>query len=267
MSLTATLLLSVLSTLVGITSHWQFNLHRSIVSPTPGDTVIYWPNGSFLVVKCEEELARKLFWAPERINYTMKGTNGFMALSLIGTIFLMISVIALANAKIELQIAWAAAYVLINIGHWIAAALPRRYSWDFSAFEIKEQGIAGGPDNQSFREALWKAILVTKSVRWTRTAGIAPQSEVWDLWLQEAEEKSHEMAWDIGPLIDPIWGGEHPNSGVIWEAPSWSAKAAWNAIDRTSRVDERYSSPEEWPSTQAWDETQDVNRDEPCGVV
>jgi hypothetical protein len=80
---------------------------------------------SYLVLKCNESLAHQLLFAPDAIAYKLQHSGHFIPVSLLGTLILMISVIALANAKIQLQIAWAASYVILNIGHWMAAALPR----------------------------------------------------------------------------------------------------------------------------------------------
>ena len=77
------------------------------------------------MLKCNESLAHQLLFAPDAIAYKLQHSGHFIPVSLLGTLILMISVIALANAKIQLQIAWAASYVILNIGHWMAAALPR----------------------------------------------------------------------------------------------------------------------------------------------
>lgn len=77
------------------------------------------------MLKCNESLAHQLLFAPDAIAYKLQHSGHFIPVSLLGTLILMISVIALANAKIQLQIAWAVSYVILNIGHWMAAALPR----------------------------------------------------------------------------------------------------------------------------------------------
>lgn len=82
-------------------------------------------SNSYLVLKCNESLAHQLLFAPDAIAYKLQHSGHFIPVSLLGTLILMISVIALANAKIQLQIAWAVSYVILNIGHWMAAALPR----------------------------------------------------------------------------------------------------------------------------------------------
>ena len=88
------------------------------------DLILITPH-SYLVLKCNESLAHQLLFAPDAIAYKLQHSGHFIPVSLLGTLILMISVIALANAKIQLQIACAASYVILNIGHWMAAALPR----------------------------------------------------------------------------------------------------------------------------------------------
>lgn len=66
MSLIATLLLAGLSTIVGICNKWTLKLVQppKANSENPkGDVVIRYPNGSFLVVKCSEHIARELYFA------------------------------------------------------------------------------------------------------------------------------------------------------------------------------------------------------------
>lgn len=178
-------------------------------------------------------MARELFFGPETIDYMLQWANGFILLSLLGTLCLMISVVALVNAKILLQVAWGASYIVLNVTHWIAAALPRKLNWDFSSYEIVEQGISGGPRCQSFTEGLSKAIFVTEDVRWVKNSGSAPQTTVWDEWLLEVEEKSREYGHFFRVLIDPIERGARGDEGVIWDMPrDWDWKEAWNRINR-----------------------------------
>jgi hypothetical protein len=212
--------------------------------------VIRYPNGSFLIVKCEEDVARELYFAPEEIEYNIQNPTIYRGIALLGTVMLMLGVVFLANAKLQLQFAWAVAYILTNVAHWIAAAVPPKLHWDLSCYEVKEQSIVGGWKNPTFTDALWKAILVTKSTRWTRTGKAAPQTEVWDQWLAEAETMANLAKSHQGPLIDPIWPGQDGNKkgehdrtpyGTVWDAPKdpnsragvpkdWNAKAAWDLI-------------------------------------
>lgn len=129
MSLLATILLGGLSTVVGICNKWTLELSKRPDRKAltgDGDAVIRYPNGSYLVsslpealcensqnrtdtfqiVKCTEDVARELFFAPEEIDYNIKSEPVYRLLSLLGTVMLMLGVIALANAKLQLQFGW-----------------------------------------------------------------------------------------------------------------------------------------------------------------
>lgn len=106
MSMLATLLLSTVSVFVGLANRLQLRLpKRSDRNSLRTDVVIRWPNASFLVVRCLEDVASELFFSPQSVDYTLQWTNGFIFLSLLGTLFLMTSVVALVNAKLQLQVA------------------------------------------------------------------------------------------------------------------------------------------------------------------
>ncbi|KAK3116037.1 hypothetical protein LTR53_004044 [Teratosphaeriaceae sp. CCFEE 6253] len=230
MSMLATILLSLLSTLTGISNSWSLLLPKRRAGIVPrADTVIRYPNGSYLVVKCDEDVARELFFAPEELDYYMKSPAAYRLISLVGTLMLMLGVICLANARLELQFAWAGAYILTNAGHWIAAAVPPRLHWDFSCYRLEEQGLVGGNKNIAFTEALWKAILLTRSVEWVRNGDAAPNTKVWEEWLVEANELAQLAKEYKGRLEDQFWHDE----GVLWGVQdTWDPKDAWDRINR-----------------------------------
>lgn len=233
MSMLATILLSLLSTLIGFANKWSLRLAQRVKSsiPPPGDVVIRYPNGSYLVVRCDEDVARELYFAPEEIEYAIKSPAIYRIISLVGTLMLMLGVIALANARLELQFAWAGAYIIINAAHWTAAALPPGAHWDLSCYSVKEEGIEGGPKNKNFTEALWKAIVVTKSIRWVKNGKAAPQTDVWDAWLEEAKTHAKLAQSRLGCAISPLWPCEKDPKNTIWVVPKWDAKAAWNELN------------------------------------
>jgi hypothetical protein len=231
MSVLATILLSLLSTLAGIGNKWNLRLAKPASNSTEGDVVIRYPNGSYLVVKCNEEVARELYFAPEEIDYVIKSVAAYRIISLVGTLMLMLGVIALANARLELQFGWAGAYIFINITQWTAAALPARLHWDVSCYEVIEEGTTTGPHNKNFTEALAKAIMFTKSTQWVRIGKAAPQTGVWDEWIRETQEISQGIKERKGKLEDPQWPGANGEEGTLWEVPdSGDAKSRWNAL-------------------------------------
>ena len=247
-SLLTTILLSLLSTLVGISNKWNLKLpRRPRTDAPPGDVVIRYPNGSWLIVRCDEDVARELYFAPEEIEYTIKSPTVYRLLSLVGTLMLMLGVITLANAKLQLQFAWAGAYIIINIAHWVVAALPQKMHWDLSCYEVREQGVEGGPSNPNFTEALWKAILLTKDINWVENGEAAPKTPVWKDWLQEAKTQARFYKSHTGPLMNPLWKGGDVNNAVIWESPKpeiWDAKRAWDRLNKEFLAKEKGESGE-----------------------
>lgn len=254
MSMIATILLSLLSTVVGIGNKWNLKLPQPSkeVKDSDGTVVIRYPRGSYLVVRCTEQVARELYFAPEEIEYNVKSPGKFRIISLVGTLMLMLGVIALANARLPLQFAWAGAYIIINIAHWIAAALPASSHWDLSCYTVKEESIAphprhhdpksdekpfGGPDSKTFTEALWKAIMFTRETSWVRPGKAAPQTKTWDQWLEEAQKHAANVKKDKGPIKDKKFGDDSGSEGIVWVDPDqWDPKKAWNELHEANKT-------------------------------
>ena len=224
MSIVATVLLSVLSSLIGLGNKWKLQLpqRRAPGAAPPGDVVIRYPKGCFHVVKCSENVARELYFAPEEIEYQVHQPAFYRIISLIGTSLLMFGVIALGNATTTLQIAWAASYILLNAAYWVVAALPQRLHWDLRSFKVEKQYLEGGrisEKNATFTEALWKAIVLTKSLEWIRLGNTAPQTDAWKQWLSDAEH----MALSTGSYEEANRSGK--GKVRIWKVPDWNAQA------------------------------------------
>jgi len=240
MSLLATVLLSILSTMTGVANKWTPtpNDPKPDQHSPPGDVVIKYPQGAFIVVKCDERTARYLYFNPsERCIYAVSSTTIYRGLSLISTLLLMGGVIALANAKIETQIAFAAAYMLINVFYWIAAALPPSRHWDLSRLEVRHVKVSGGSPPRSatldnvpptYTEALWKAIAVTGTKAWVKEAGWAPKTSAWDEWLHEAEEAATMEPMQI--KFEETELGYPPQE--VWKIRNWDSRKALSTLLR-----------------------------------
>ena len=224
-ALTTTILLSLLSTMIGIGSRWHLTLmRRRATRLVPRDNIIIvYPHGAFLVVKCDENIARELYWHPEECNYAF-GDTTYRLISLVGTLTLMFGVICLGNSTLDLQIAFAASYMILNIAYWIVAAVPQQWHWDLSCYDVQQEEYEGGEKHASFTQALWKAIAITRSVDWVKNGQIAPVSEAWNKWVDKAgevvdrEQEKEELRKDDGTdSIDK--GGPKP-------IPAWDAEAA-----------------------------------------
>ncbi|KAI4114306.1 MAG: hypothetical protein LQ345_004890 [Seirophora villosa] len=221
MALLATILLSSLSTLVGIGSQWRLVLpERTATRNVPcSDVVIVYPHGAFLVIKCDEEVARSLYWAPEECQY-YRSTRSYRLISLIGTLILMFGVICLGNAGLNVQLGFAASYIILNAAYWTVAALPQRWNWDLSCYKRTIEQYQDGEENsdvpsvekkRTYTSALWRAIALSGTGKWVRVAGTAPVSDAWNMWLQRAEEVIKEQPCkfdDRGPCTLPRWDPE-----------------------------------------------------------
>lgn len=214
-ALTATLLLSFLSTVIGFGAKWSLKLtvRKSKRHVPPGDVVIKYPQGAFLIVKCHEDVARELYWAPEACIYNV-GVKTYRLTSLFGTLMLMFGVIFLASSTQTLQLCFAASYLVLNAAYWTVAALPPQWHWDLSAFKVEHEEYFDGERNETFTEALWKSIAITQSISWVKVAQVAPETEAWDSWLREAEGVA---------LQHPCYMSEKANAMVF---PDWDCQKA-----------------------------------------
>jgi hypothetical protein len=239
MAFLADVFLSFLSSLVGIACKWTLKLpkrlNRNHWTP-PGDVVIRYLKGSFLIVQCDEDVARELYFAPENIEYLVKHPWQYRIISRAGTVLLMFGVIFLGNATTLLQTYIAGAYILLNSLYWIVAALPSGVHWDTSCFvvtdqyienvdEMIEKSVAGSGTksqyvdcNRTFTDALWKAILVTKDVDWIKRSAAAPDTPAWREWLYQAQKEAEKVSsYDMdvdGRVVK------------VWRNPRWNAQQA-----------------------------------------
>jgi hypothetical protein len=225
MAIIAVLLLSSLSTLVGIGNKWELRLHKRTAdmgkAVPNGDVVIRYPRGNFLIVQCNEEVARELYFAPEAIDYLVRNSHGYRLISLVGTMMIMFGVITLANAQIQLQMAFAASYILLNAAYWIVAALPIKLHWDTSCYEIAKQRFDKSEyihaktftdGNKTFTRALWKAIIATKRIGWVKHSGATPNSKAWDAWLLHALDVAKAAKFHMDGDVK------------VFEVPDWDAQ-------------------------------------------
>ena len=239
MALLATILLSLLSTVTGIANKWSPtpNDPKPDFHSPPGHVVIKYPQGAFIVVMCEEQTARYLYFNPsERCIYSIRSTAVYRSLSLISTLLLMGGVISLANARIESQTAFAGAYICINVFYWIGAALPPAQHWDLSRLEVQHIEVRGGSPPRSakannvsptYTEALWKAIAVTGSSNWVKEAEWAPKTPAWNVWLDEAEEAA---------LAEPMKSEFKSIDGKMvetWIIRNWDCRNALSTLLRS----------------------------------
>jgi hypothetical protein len=235
-ALLATVSLSLLSSLIGLGNKWTLNLpkrRQPALATPPGNVVIRYANGNFLIVQCTEDVARELYFAPETIKYLLSQSQ-YRMVSLVGTFMLMVGIISLSNASTPLQWAFAAAYMILNVAYWVVAALPAELHWDVSCFDVMDQCFDSDElsqskgrsptmesfvgHNKTFTQGLWKAIIITKSTKWIKKSDAAPKTPAWDEWLREARKQARTTGSYDTVVNDKIV--------KVWEIPAWNPQEA-----------------------------------------
>lgn len=194
MSLIALVLLGVTSTFTGLATHWTVDLARRNTTREvpPGDVVIVGRQGAFLIVKCHEDLARELYFGPDRCKYTM-GDMPFRVLSGAAMFLFMAGVVFLASGTWAMQAGIGLSYIVLNALYWLTAALiPGEKQWDLGMYDVVLQDEVTLGSYTSF---LMEAIRKTGEVAWVRRGGVVPKTEAWGMWLEEAEREKGNKEW------------------------------------------------------------------------
>ncbi|OBT68429.1 hypothetical protein VE03_02843 [Pseudogymnoascus sp. 23342-1-I1] len=210
--------ISLVSTIVGYASLWSPQLMRrtsGAVVPE-GDVVIRTREGAFIVVKCDENVARELYTGTEECTYLVHSIRAYRTLIGIATFILMLAVVLLGNCNFNQQAAIGSAYIVLNGLYWAASLVPKRKFWDLKLYELADvtpdecrdadraQEGWRPDDVPSFTRTMWYAIRVTGEVGWVRTSGAAPKTREWMRWLAAAEEqvKGRKPGWERWKAVE-----------------------------------------------------------------
>ncbi|PQE08491.1 hypothetical protein CJF30_00005363 [Rutstroemia sp. NJR-2017a BBW] len=213
--------ISLASSIVGYASYWSpVLMNRNMNSAVPrGDVIIRTREGAFVVVKCDEYVARELYFGTEECSYHVS-TDPYRVLVGLGTFLLMVSVVLLGNCDFQMQVAIGVSYIVLNGAFWGAALINKGKFWDLSSYEWKEVTYPeeaceaylaqdSSPEGKpSFTRTLWYAIRETKKVGWVRTSGAAPNTPQWQSWLDMAEKEAinENLTWDAVAQKDRLVG-------------------------------------------------------------
>jgi hypothetical protein len=199
----ALITISMVSSIVGYASLWSPQLMKrtSGANVPPGDVVIRTREGAFIVVHCDENVARELYTGTEECTYTVGNIRIYRTLVGIATFLLMISVVLLGNCNFNEQAAIGAAYMVLNGLYWVASLVPKRKFWNMKLYDCEDvtpsdckdaentQNADDPEGKASFTRTMWYAIRQTGEVGWVRSSNAAPNTKEWDDWLKEAQEK------------------------------------------------------------------------------
>lgn len=197
--------------------------------------------GAFLLVICDENVARELYFGTEECRYKVP-TQSYRVLVGLGTFMLMVSVVLLGNCDFDMQAAIASSYMLLNGAFWAVSLIKKGHFWDLSAYHCVDVTPEDGKkahlesdiedlteeDRPNFtrtskpllkligdRDAMltemilvWYAIRETKKIGWVKRSNAAPETEKWAEWLKEAGEQAlTNRHWNAVRRRDEIVGG------------------------------------------------------------
>jgi hypothetical protein len=239
--------ISLASSIVGYASWWSPELmNRNFRSKVPpGDMIIRTREGAFLLVRCNEDVARELYIGTEECVYKVQ-TQRYRVLVGFGTFLLMVSVVLLGNCNFTMQAAIGVSYIALNGLFWGSSLVEKKGFWDLSSYEweditpadalnadIKQDDTLGG--RPSFTRTMWYAIRETKKIGWVKRGGAAPSTPQWDKWLIVAEEnaKKDNRKWNAVEQREIIVGQAEavPQAKAAAQSPADTAEQHVPAIE------------------------------------
>lgn len=183
--------ISLASSIVGYASWWSpMLMKRTGKAKVPdGDIVVRTREGAFIVIKCDEDVARELYTGTESCQYKVK-IDIYRMLVGIGTFLLMVAVVLMGNCGFTMQCAIGASYIVLNFLFWMAAIVNKLRFWNLSAYEYEPEGITPAfPDaihaheehidgkEASFTRTMWYAIFETRKTGWVIKSDAAPSTK------------------------------------------------------------------------------------------
>jgi hypothetical protein len=201
-SATATVCFSLFSSLAyysnkRIDQHVPARQFREKMSSTSETVVISYPTGSFLVVYCDDEVARDLYLPEHTVAYALS-LNVYRLFTFVNRVVLWVGIFSLANAHFENQVAWAVSYALLGSAYWAAdTSQGAGHGHEAAGYQVSDERLpdagamdgAGVPEDSAFYQALWKAVVATKEVGWVVKSGLVPETAVWKEWVEKAERR------------------------------------------------------------------------------
>ena len=198
----ALLIMSMTSTMISAALHWiprlpRRNAPRREEALPPGDLVIRnRQKGSFLVVHCPEDVARKLYFNQEDCVYTLSEHLSRTLGGFAGGTLLIAAVILFWNCSWQVQWGAAIAYSALNVAYWLATICPISLTWNFDDFNILPAKPTSFPN---YTAALAATIKLVGDTRWVSLSEASPKTTAWDEWLRRADQalRDNDEAWFV----------------------------------------------------------------------
>ena len=196
-ALTGLLLMSFASSALGYASYWRRTLlgRRASRRAFSGDIVLHTRWGAFVCVRCEERVARELYWQPEECRYSSSNRTARLSGGVLGGLMVLVAVVLFANCSSwVMQAAIGTSYAILNVAYWLVTVIPEAWSWDLRCYDVDQ---AQEPErHRTFMAAIFAVIKFTRSVDWVRENQLVPKSHAWELWLMEAMNHVDDNEWD-----------------------------------------------------------------------
>ena len=190
----AVLIMSLASTALGYASSWQLKRSREPPTRVPNvDIIVRSRWGAFLIIHCDEHVARQCYFSSEDCVYLMSNRIARAFGGVVGGLLLTAAVILFANCSWTMQVAIAVTYASLNVMYWLVAAFPEKNYWNLSYYQVETLSYT---ESQTFTSALSRAIKLTKSTSWVRDFNVAPSNEGWSRWLGMAFDNLDDKDWD-----------------------------------------------------------------------
>jgi len=175
-----------------------------------GDIVIRTRGGAFVIVRCNEDVARQLYVGEEIAEYHLSPDLAKLMTG-VATVLLMVSlrppfyfelhadlskfgVVLIGNARWTMQAAIGGTFVALNFLYWCMALLSRKRCWNYpSIFTVKPMELEYCKKD-SYTECLFAVICRTKD-EWLREGNAAPDGANWDIWLSKAYANRGDPDW------------------------------------------------------------------------
>ncbi|KAI4137947.1 MAG: hypothetical protein L6R39_007036, partial [Caloplaca ligustica] len=204
-------LISFASSALGYASYWLRELPRKRPAHAPTDEIILrtrW--GAFVLVHCQEDVARALYWQTEECNYASSSRVARLLGGVVGGLMVLVAVVLFANCSSwAMQAAIGTSYAVLNVAYWLVTVIPEAWSWDLRCYNVR--GREEFRRYGTFTEAIASAIRITGSTAWVRDNQILPRSAAWREWLDRAEDQLDNDDWDPQAALAELLSRTHPN--------------------------------------------------------
>lgn len=199
--------MSLTSVCTGIAFWWKPKLAtRKFATSVPkGDIVLKTRGCAFVVVHCDENIARQLYTGTDEVKYYVNNRTSRVLVGF-GTLFLMVAVVLLGNCNFAMQAAIGASYLGLNGLYWLTSLLPSRWFWHMAAYKVERDETlphhmmnAHEEDELNkvpacYTRTLWYAIHKSKGSKWIGASNV-PETEAWKRWVEDAIKNANDEKW------------------------------------------------------------------------